>query len=129
MATRSPMNKQEVVIAKQIAVLRRKQEALRTKRRVPVIKEIVQQMQEFTITPEDIATAYGAGKPIKDGQIAIAGATGRRAAVAPKYRDPDTGETWTGRGKAPRWLAAAEASGASREQFLIEQSASGSVAP
>ncbi|WP_291477688.1 H-NS histone family protein [Acidovorax sp.] len=25
-------------------------------------------------------------------------------AVAPKYRDPATGATWTGRGKAPKWI-------------------------
>ena len=24
--------------------------------------------------------------------------------VPPKYRDPATGETWTGRGKAPKWI-------------------------
>lgn len=24
--------------------------------------------------------------------------------VAPKYRDPNTGKTWTGRGKAPVWI-------------------------
>ena len=24
--------------------------------------------------------------------------------VAPKYRDPATGVTWTGRGKAPKWI-------------------------
>jgi DNA-binding protein H-NS len=24
--------------------------------------------------------------------------------VAAKYRDPATGATWTGRGKAPRWI-------------------------
>lgn len=30
---------------------------------------------------------------------------GTRAAVAPKYRDPATGATWTGRGKAPKWIA------------------------
>ena len=26
------------------------------------------------------------------------------AKVAPKYRDPATGTTWTGRGKPPRWI-------------------------
>jgi DNA-binding protein H-NS len=26
--------------------------------------------------------------------------------VAPKYRDPDTGTTWTGRGRAPLWFDA-----------------------
>ena len=34
--------------------------------------------------------------------------------VAAKYRDPNTGATWTGRGKAPRWL-----DGKDRNQFLI----------
>lgn len=36
------------------------------------------------------------------------------AKVAPKYRDPQTGKTWTGRGKPPSWIAGKE-----REQFLI----------
>jgi len=34
--------------------------------------------------------------------------------VAAKYRDPSTGATWTGRGKAPQWIA-----GKDREQFVI----------
>ena len=42
-----------------------------------------------------------------------------RAAVAPKYRDPATGATWTGRGLKPRWLAAAIARGASVDDFRI----------
>ena len=34
--------------------------------------------------------------------------------VAPKYRDPSTGQTWTGRGKAPVWIR-----DKNREEFLI----------
>ena len=34
--------------------------------------------------------------------------------VAPKYRNPATGETWTGRGKAPKWI-----DGQDRTRFLI----------
>ena len=34
--------------------------------------------------------------------------------VAPKYRNPSTGETWTGRGKAPKWIE-----GQDRSQFTI----------
>jgi DNA-binding protein H-NS len=37
-----------------------------------------------------------------------------RSAVAPKYRDPATGKTWSGRGLAPKWLE-----GKNREDFLI----------
>lgn len=34
----------------------------------------------------------------------------QRAKVAPKYRHRPTGATWTGRGKPPKWFAAAEQS-------------------
>jgi DNA-binding protein H-NS len=44
---------------------------------------------------------------------------GPRGAVAPKYRDPETGETWAGRGLKPRWLTAAIKSGKSLEAFAI----------
>jgi DNA-binding protein H-NS len=44
---------------------------------------------------------------------------GSRAAVAPKYRDPETGATWAGRGLKPRWLTAALKSGKSLESFAI----------
>ena len=47
--------------------------------------------------------------------------TGRHGRVPPKYRNPDSpGETWTGRGLPPRWLAAALKRGARREDFLIK---------
>jgi DNA-binding protein H-NS len=34
--------------------------------------------------------------------------------VAPKYRDPATGQSWTGRGKAPKWI-----DGQDRAKYLI----------
>jgi DNA-binding protein H-NS len=44
-----------------------------------------------------------------------------KGSVAPKYRDlKNPGNTWTGRGRMPRWLTAATKSGkAKREDFLI----------
>ena len=42
------------------------------------------------------------------------------AKVEPKYRNPaNAAETWTGRGKQPRWLAAYTAEGRKVEEFLI----------
>jgi DNA-binding protein H-NS len=38
--------------------------------------------------------------------------------LAPRYRGPG-GETWSGRGRQPRWLADLEAAGHDREEFLI----------
>ncbi|MEY8875225.1 MAG: H-NS family nucleoid-associated regulatory protein, partial [Leptothrix sp. (in: b-proteobacteria)] len=39
--------------------------------------------------------------------------------VAPKYRDPSTGETWSGRGLQPKWLKAALETGRSLEEFSV----------
>lgn len=36
--------------------------------------------------------------------------------VQPKYANPQTGETWTGRGRTPKWLA-----GKKHEDFLIRE--------
>lgn len=46
----------------------------------------------------------------------------KRSAVAPKYAHPENpGSTWTGRGKAPKWLAEFEATGRNRSEFLIHK--------
>ena len=43
-----------------------------------------------------------------------------RKSVEPRYRNKDNfEETWTGRGKQPRWLVAAIEAGAKLEDFLI----------
>jgi DNA-binding protein H-NS len=41
--------------------------------------------------------------------------------VLPKYRNPQTSETWSGRGKRPRWLVAAMKSGRGMEEFRINE--------
>ena len=47
------------------------------------------------------------------------GGKGKRGKVAVKYRD-SAGNTWTGRGRMPRWLVAAIKGGkAKKEDFLI----------
>jgi DNA-binding protein H-NS len=43
--------------------------------------------------------------------------------VLPKYRNPQTSETWSGRGKRPRWLVAAMKSGRKIEEFQIGDAA------
>ena len=44
-----------------------------------------------------------------------------KGSVAPKYRDPKNPEnTWTGRGRMPRWMVAAtKSSKAKKDDFLI----------
>lgn len=51
-------------------------------------------------------------------QLATANAT--PSGALPKYRDPENlSNTWTGRGRKPKWLVAALAAGADIESFAI----------
>lgn len=70
-----------------------------------------------------IEELFGNGTGASSGR-ASSGAAPARARklgkVAPKYRNPEnTKETWTGRGKQPRWLAAYTAQGRDLAEFLI----------
>ena len=59
---------------------------------------------EFALTAEDVFP------PARGKRAATTGTK-----VAPKYRNPQTGDTWTGRGKAPKWIAGED----NREKFAI----------
>lgn len=90
----------------QIETLKRQAEEVRRQELKSVIDDIKTSMDKYGITLSDLQSALGRGSK-------------KKSTVAPKYRNPATGDTWTGRGRAPRWLADAEAGGKSRETFLI----------
>jgi len=65
--------------------------------------------------------AVAADKPVTKKRGRPAG-TGSRAGgkVAPKYRNPaNPSEVWSGRGMAPRWMAAYLQQGKAKDDFLI----------
>jgi hypothetical protein len=55
------------------------------------------------------------------GSVNGKGGPTRGIKIAPKYRHPTTGETWTGRGGVAGWLAREIEAGRKREDFLIEK--------
>jgi DNA-binding protein H-NS len=63
---------------------------------------------------------------LASGPVAEKTAGAKRASGTPKYRFPD-GSVWTGRGRMPRQLAELEAEGHSRDDYLIDKGAEGSV--
>src|SRR6476619_532186 len=79
--------------------------------------KIEKQGSERTALREKLtAMAKEAGFDIRD---LFDGRRGSRGKVAVKYRDKD-GNTWTGRGRMPRWLTAATKGGkAKKEDFLV----------
>lgn len=88
--------------------LRQRADMLRSNRRNAEIRSIVLRMKEHAVTPEDLVAAYTRSK-----------VKAVRATVPPKFRNPISGQTWSGRGKLPRWIHAAEHAGGERQQFLI----------
>lgn len=109
-------------IETQISRLQARAQALRQKQRQPAIAAIVQQMKTHDISTDEIAQALEKSSGKRRTPAAKQPAsTGRakKSTVAPKYRHPETGATWSGRGRSPRWLVEAEQSGADRESFRI----------
>src|SRR5450631_870741 len=62
----------------------------------------------------DIMSHSGASRSLQNGK-----ARRKYPRVLPKYRNPQTSETWSGRGKQPRWLVAAIKTGRRIEDFEI----------
>ncbi|WP_353172060.1 H-NS histone family protein [Paracandidimonas soli] len=113
---------QQQRIEREIARLKKQAEALQQKQRNPVIAQIIRTMKEYSITPAEISAAYSKKTSPRASTGGAGKAAPRKAAkrvIPAKYRNPETGDTWTGRGKAPRWISEAEAQGKKREQFLI----------
>jgi DNA-binding protein H-NS len=64
------------------------------------------------------ASAASAGTPARKGTRKPSKMAGSK--VAPKYRNPENAnETWSGRGKQPRWLQAHTSKGRVLDDFLI----------
>ncbi len=122
--TRNTYSSLKQKIEKEILKLQKQAQALQTKQRVPVIGTIIRSMHEYDITLEEIAEAFNKkstrSSPRKPATATATASAKAKRPVAAKYRHPQTGATWTGRGKAPRWISTAEAEGQNRSEFLIK---------
>jgi len=84
-------------------------------------------MQKHGLTVADIEGFVAKRRGRKPGALAKAAAKAPGAVVhhvAPKYADPKTGATWSGRGLAPLWIRDVK----DRSKFLIEAGATAKTA-
>lgn len=77
---------------------------LRVQQKKEGLAEITALVEKYQLTPAEVASALRKHSTTPK----------KRGTVPPKYRDPTTNATWTGRGKAPIWIA-----GKNRDAFLI----------
>ena len=93
-------------LQREIARLMQQAESARKAEVSAVIGEIKAKMHEYGITAADLGSSGRSSRA-------------KGMTVAAKYKNVATGETWTGRGKMPRWLQAEVNSGKRKEDFLI----------
>lgn len=96
-------------IRKQIEKLERQAETLRG----GAIQKVRKLMAELGVTLEDL-TGGGSPGPKRRGRP-----PGKTSGGKAKYRDPSTGKTWTGHGRAPDWIKKV----ADRSEYLIASAA------
>lgn len=83
------------------------------------IARVLKLMKHLGISATDLQKREAGESGFKKAKKAKSAGKGKRKPVAAKYRDAATGNTWSGRGKTPRWLVAREAEGRKREEFRI----------
>ncbi|MFM0740370.1 H-NS histone family protein [Paraburkholderia xenovorans] len=88
----------------QIAKLQAQAEEARRTEVDNVVADIRQKIAEYGLSAQDLGFAVAAkrGRPPK------------KAPLPAKYQDPKSGNTWSGRGKPPKWIV-----GKNRERYLI----------
>lgn len=107
-------------IMKQIAQLEVEANKVRKRNISKVVLSIKQEMKKHGITAEDLGLKT-TREQSRSRQTEVPRISKPKKPVAIKYRD-QLGNTWTGRGKQPRWLSNAIASGQAKEMFLIKDS-------
>jgi len=102
MATLNELLAQKASLEKQIIDAQREEKS-------GAIAQIKTLMAQYGLTPADLGSR-AAVAPKRSG------GTGK---VAAKYRNPATGDTWSGRGLQPKWLKAALAGGSKLSDFAL----------
>lgn len=91
----------------QKASLERKIAQARKREIAGVVKQINALISQYGLTPDELR--FPKSRPAKAPVVAEprarrTTAAAKTAAPAAKYRNPETGQTWSGRGRSPKWI-------------------------
>jgi DNA-binding protein H-NS len=117
-----------VDIQNQIQKLQKQASEIRDREFDRTIQDILAKMQAFGISFKDLQSAMSGGRKGRGKAKTAATAQPKAASVkkkktgvpvAAKYQGPG-GQSWSGRGLTPRWLASLLAEGKTKEDFAIK---------
>lgn len=114
----------------QIAKLQSQAEGLRQKEINSVIQSIQEKMRTYNLSPQDLDSKSSRGRRAgrknqsqqKDTPMHNPTQTRGRASkvnMDAKFRHPETGATWSGRGRMPKWISDAVKQGQTKHTFAI----------
>lgn len=111
-----------VEIQNQIEKLQKQAREIKSREFDKTVREIRVMMEAFGITLKDLSAGKSRVAKARVKKAPAGGtATKKPASAVPvKYRGP-AGETWSGRGMTPRWLAALVAQGKAKEEFAVKR--------
>lgn len=110
MSTLQELLARKAELDQQAQALERQLQEARRDERQQVIAKVKALLVEHGLTVADLGIRQVDGRKVKTA----------RSTVAPKYRHPKTGETWSGRGLRPRWLTEAlKEPGTTLESFAL----------
>lgn len=116
------INLTEMSLAELNAHLDAVQKAIQTRKaadKAIAKRELADKAKELGFSIDEL---FGSSRRSRAASDEAEASTDGRASVAPKYAHPrDSSLTWTGRGRAPKWVLALEEEGLSREDMLIEK--------
>ena len=87
-----------------------KQLAAAENNKAPAVRQVKALMKKMGVSVADLAD------PSPEKRVKSNKKSSQKVAV--KYRD-ENGNTWTGRGKTPRWMVDTEKAGNNREKYLV----------
>lgn len=129
-STTTPMTRKNIQeLDQQIQKIQQK----KAKELAKEVRAIVKAMQSLGITLSQLKAAGAdkvrrrkakslvkAKKSSVSRKKAVVNVADKRSNVTPKYRNDGTGDVWSGRGKAPKWMMEMERMGRKREEFLVK---------
>ena len=97
------------------ALIERRLAALRDEQIARLRQHVLEQTALLGLTPAGLFEAA----PTEVSTKAPNAAASRRANGTPKYQDPNSAATWTGKGKPPLWMKAHLDAGGDKDDLLI----------
>lgn len=103
-------------VRKQIEKLEKEADRLKTSEAAGVVQRIKTAIDSYGLTAEDL---FGNSTRLAAKRQKAAAKKIKKSPAPAKYRDKQTGKTWTGHGKRPGWFVEAIEGGAKAQEMAV----------